>query len=190
MFKNKLALFFCALIPVLFFLKRTQIFTQGIKFSPPKGEKIVLFGDENGLQVDTKNSFQIRNALKKNTLSQDFNAIFINEIRMLQPDAVLIYLGREDLRQGVLLQDTLKNLQTVFETIHKEQIPIVLGVTLFEHVGDNWSMSLEQLCMQRGVLWLPLLKEELPLNPKERDYILSTEQQAQVMSRFQKSFLS
>lgn len=83
------------------------------------------------------------------------------EVISSQPDLVIVGLGLEDLRQKVDLSVTLANLEQLFHKLQNAGIPIIyIGFSPSE-VGDNWLMSIKNLCDSKQVGFIDLSEHKL-----------------------------
>jgi len=157
----------------------TWLFLNGkeertIKFIPDKIDKIVLFGDglvsgENSLieggyfpHLQQKLSgTQLVTAGKTGDTTESGFQRLSQDVLPLSPNLVVVTLGLEDLRKGQPLQKTLGNLEKIFDALHERKIMVAYGGAALPTTGDNWLMSISQLCQQKGVLYIDGLLDQV-----------------------------
>ena len=147
---------------------------QNIKFAPDKINKIVLFGDGlvSGEKPDIQGGYsaylrqritgtEIVVAGEAGNTSEDGLGRISQDVLAHSPQVAVVTLGLEDLRKGYSLQKTLGNLEKIFDSLHQQKIMVVYGGAALPTTGDNWLMSVGQLCQQKGVLFIDGLLDQV-----------------------------
>lgn len=119
------------------------------------GRVVVLFGDaEPALSeaLGKELAVQVRHEATPGTTTA-VAAGGIDYVLALKPNYLVVRLGLADLAAQTALQDTMKNLETVF-TKAKASGALVAYVMepVPPGVGDNWEMALRDLARQHGAL--------------------------------------
>ena len=163
--KNILAALIAAACILLWFMKKKQ--PPSVLYQPEKIAKILFFGDEITLHLaatDTQGSGVLMKR-RSNDLSVAFSGLagansvtslgrLQDELAKSTPDLVILTLGLWDQVQGLSLQKTLESLAKIFDFLHDKGVMVAYVGLELPQTGDNWLMSVSQLCSEKKVLYI------------------------------------
>lgn len=78
-----------------------------------------------------------------------------------QAELAIVTLGGNDLLKRSGLDETIKNLGEIFDVFHAKGMMVAYTAIDPPVIGDNWAMAIQQLCKQKGVLYIPAFMKGL-----------------------------
>lgn len=169
--------------------------TTKITNYPSEGENIIAFGDSltYGLGATKGNNYVhilsrklglpiVNKGVMGDTTAQALSRI--DDVLVDSPKVVIVYLGGNDVLQGVPADTTFENLSKIIQTIHREGAVVVLVGVRAGIFNDPYKERFEALAKRYQTAYVPdmmvniLGKEELlsdPIHPNDRGYEIVAE---------------
>jgi lysophospholipase L1-like esterase len=135
--------------------------------------KIVAFGDSltAGVGATLENSYpgqlakilgrDIENAGRSGDTTASALARLKKDVLSKNPDLVLVTLGGNDLKNRVELGESMERLEKIFQDIQSTGAAVVYLSIDPPLVGDNWLLSVKDVCKRNGVLWVDRIMQGL-----------------------------
>ncbi len=187
-----LIIFLVLLLGFIFYIIFMQRINQGVSDAAPQVSKdsdeskynIIAFGDSltAGLGVELSNAYPAKLESALNDLGIDAKVINmgisgdttyggverVDFVISSKPDIVLLGLGANDMLQGLPLQDTKKNLDTIIKKLRENDIQVVLlGMNASINNGLQYKKDFEKiyedLADKYDLVLMPFMLEDIAL---------------------------